>query len=106
MSAFHRVDDIEAMPAARFFELAYRLPAYQGVLQLRIRAMTAGGDGGTAAAARHGAQQGAARGRVSVTERDNVPVTRAVVASDPTLGGIFSSGTFTRTKAEGGDPRA
>ena len=41
-----------------------------------------------------------------MTERDNVPVTRAVVASDPTLGGIFSSGTFTRTKAEGGDPRA
>ena len=43
MSAFHRVDDIEAMPAARFFELAYRLPAYQGVLQLRIRATATAG---------------------------------------------------------------
>lgn len=35
MSVFHRVDDIRAMPAARFFQLAYRLDAYRGVMRER-----------------------------------------------------------------------
>lgn len=36
MSVFHRVDDIEAMPAARFFAFAARLPAYQGAVRFRF----------------------------------------------------------------------
>jgi hypothetical protein len=35
MSAFHRVDDIEVMPAGRFFRLAARLPAYSGAVRHR-----------------------------------------------------------------------
>lgn len=36
MSAIHRVDDIWAMPAARFFSLAWRLPCYRGVMRERV----------------------------------------------------------------------
>jgi len=34
MSAIHRIDDIWSMNAERFYRLAYRLPAYQGVLRM------------------------------------------------------------------------
>jgi len=37
-SVFHRVDDVSAMPARRFFSLAVRLVAYKGVLRARIEA--------------------------------------------------------------------
>lgn len=33
MSVFHRVDDVEAMPARRFIDFALRLPAYKGVIR-------------------------------------------------------------------------
>lgn len=36
MSVFHRVDDIYSMPGPLFFSRAYRLPAYQGVMQARV----------------------------------------------------------------------
>jgi hypothetical protein len=36
MSAFHRVDDIEAMPTGRFFAFAARLPAYRGAVRFRF----------------------------------------------------------------------
>lgn len=36
MSVFHRVDDIYSMPGPRFFRLAARLPAYEGVMRLRL----------------------------------------------------------------------
>jgi hypothetical protein len=38
MSAVHGVADIHSMPAARFFQRAWRLPHYQGVM--RDRAIT------------------------------------------------------------------
>lgn len=38
MSVFHRIDDIYAMDGARFFTLAPRLPAYPGVMQVRVQA--------------------------------------------------------------------
>lgn len=34
-SVFHRVDDVWSMSGPRFFKLAWRLPAYQGVMQAR-----------------------------------------------------------------------
>lgn len=37
MSAIHRVDDIYALPAQRFFPWATRLPAYPGVMQVRAQ---------------------------------------------------------------------
>lgn len=33
MSAIHRIDDIWQMKPARFFQFAYRLPAYRGVMR-------------------------------------------------------------------------
>lgn len=35
LSAFHRIDDMWAMEAGRFFRFAYRLPAYQGAMRAR-----------------------------------------------------------------------
>ena len=34
LSAVHRIDDIWTMEAGRFFRLAWRLPAYQGVMRM------------------------------------------------------------------------
>ncbi len=41
MSAFHRIDDIYSMEAARFFRLATRLPAYKGVMRALMEAEVA-----------------------------------------------------------------
>lgn len=38
MSAIHRIDDIHAVSARRFFALVPRLPAYPGVMQVRVQA--------------------------------------------------------------------
>lgn len=38
LSAFHRVDDWEAMDAPRYLALVPRLPAYKGMVRLRIEA--------------------------------------------------------------------
>lgn len=38
MSVFHRVDDVQSMPAVQFFAYADRLTAYTGVLQARAHA--------------------------------------------------------------------
>lgn len=35
-SAVHRVDDIFAMDGPRFMRMAWRLPAYQGVMRMRF----------------------------------------------------------------------
>lgn len=35
-SVFHRVDDIYSLDGPRFFRLALRLPAYEGVLRMRF----------------------------------------------------------------------
>lgn len=35
MSAIHRVDDVRALTARRFFSLAERLPGYDGVIRRR-----------------------------------------------------------------------
>lgn len=37
MSVYHRVDNIYAMPAARFFRFAERLPYYEGATQWAMR---------------------------------------------------------------------
>lgn len=37
LSVLHRVDDMEVMPAPRFYALAYRLTAYQSVIATKVR---------------------------------------------------------------------
>jgi hypothetical protein len=86
MSAVHRVDDIWAMPAARFFRLAWRLPHYRGVMRDRVLALQREqGDEPVAAPAPQ--QRGPARKPAARAE----PVTEAAL-SDPVLGKIFSFG--------------
>jgi hypothetical protein len=38
MSAFHRIDDVRAMPAPRFITFALRLFAYKGILRALVEA--------------------------------------------------------------------
>jgi hypothetical protein len=58
LSAIHRIDEIEAMPAPRFYSLVYRLSAYPGVIQARVRAQSA----------RKSAQRAAMPSEMSATE--------------------------------------
>ena len=37
-SVFHRVDDMLSLPASKFFRLAERLPAYEGIMRVRVEA--------------------------------------------------------------------
>jgi len=39
MAAIFRVDDIMTLSAPVFFQRCYRLPAYQGVMRMRLEAM-------------------------------------------------------------------
>jgi len=85
MSVFHRVDDIWLMPPARFFMLAHRLPAYQGVMRERTLAAQ---QENTPEAAAH--QPPTAPAPRATAPRAN-PVTKAAL-NDPTLKAIFSFG--------------
>lgn len=38
MSVFHRIDDVEAMPAPKFLRFARRITCYQGVMAARLAA--------------------------------------------------------------------
>jgi hypothetical protein len=78
MSAVHGVRDVTELDGRTFLSLAWRLPAYQGVM--RARAIEAAETSDTPPAAARKPQQEA------------IPVTRAVVAADPMLAGIFSFG--------------
>jgi hypothetical protein len=80
MSAIHRVDDIWSMPGARFFRLAWRLPAYEGVMRARVM---------QAHETPRGAPQPARRAAPS---RQVNPGTRATIQADPAFRGIFSFG--------------
>jgi hypothetical protein len=85
MSVFHRVDDIWQMKPARFFMLAHRLPAYQGVM--RERTLAAQREQEPQAA---GPRAPAASAPRTPAPRDKL-VTRAAL-NDPTLKAIFSFG--------------
>jgi hypothetical protein len=50
-SVFHRIDDIESMGSVRFFQMAYRITAYSGVMSSRQYRRAATGTGGGVAAA-------------------------------------------------------
>lgn len=85
MSVFHRVDDIWAMPPARFFRLAYRLPAYRGVMrEVALAAQRDQEPEDRPVAAR----TAPAPARRQPAARDR-PVTKAAL-HDPAFKGIFS----------------
>lgn len=90
MSAVHRVDDIHSMPAARFFQLAWRLPHYRGVVRdLVLRWQQEAEEGQSAPAARPAQQQRPGPAQSRQVE----PVTEAALADeDPAIRNIFSFG--------------
>jgi hypothetical protein len=85
MSVFHRVDDIWAMPPARFFMLAYRLPAYRGAMrEVALAEQRDREPEGRPVAARPTAAPAPRAPAAS-----NRPVTKAAL-HDPAFKGIFS----------------
>lgn len=85
LSVFHRVDDITALDGPTFLRLAWRLPAYQGVMRARLLAEQQDADGDRPAPSRSAAQ-------ASGDDRDWNPGTKATLMADPNLKGIFSFG--------------
>jgi hypothetical protein len=51
MSVFHRIEEVEKMPARRFFSFAVRLPAYSGAVAARLSSLVATQKPATSAAA-------------------------------------------------------
>lgn len=49
MSVFHRIEEVESMPARRFFAFATRLPAYSGAVTARLTVAAAAQQPATAA---------------------------------------------------------
>lgn len=86
MSAVHRVDDIEAMPAARFFRLAWRLPHYRGVMRDRVIALQREEEDDAPRAQAQPSSRQAAPVRAQASRAQ--PVTEAVL-SDPVMSRIF-----------------
>ncbi|MFJ9771240.1 hypothetical protein ACIRVF_08345 [Kitasatospora sp. NPDC101157] len=80
-SVFHRIADITLLDGPTFFRLAWRMPAYEGVM--RVRATAQQGDGDTAG------MPHMAPGRY---EEIN-PGTRTALAADPAFAGLFSYGS-------------
>lgn len=88
MSAFHRVDDVYAMPGPRFFRLAWRLPCYRGVMRERVLAGQR--EDGAGRASPRPVQPEQSQAAAPESGREPVPATKAVIRSDPRLNGIFS----------------
>lgn len=87
MSAFHRVDDIWSMPARKFFPFAFRLAAYQGVMQ--ARAIEAEREAQPAPPPR---SQGDWPAPAASGQRREVPATKVALQNDPVFGGLISFG--------------
>lgn len=90
MSAFHRIDDVYAMPAPRFINLAVRLFAYKGIIRALYEAE------------QHREQQeqlpASVRSRTpSRAGNRNVPSDAATLATDPAFAGQFE----TKVSADG-----
>lgn len=82
MSVFHRVDDITALDGPTLLRLAWRLPAYEGAMRIRVQEAQeepAGVAQGSGSASRAG-------------DAEWNPGTRATLMADPALQGIFSFG--------------
>lgn len=83
MSAFHRIDEVQAMPAGRFINFAVRLFAYKGIVRALAEAeQYREREGQLPAAARRSAPQGA-----DLTRNRTIPSDAATLRTDPALVG-------------------
>jgi hypothetical protein len=81
LSVFHRIDDPSTLDGPRFFRLAWRLAAYQGVMQARVTA-----------------EQQASEPQQRPFEYgapDINPGTQATLQADAAFAGVFSFGGST-----------
>jgi hypothetical protein len=85
MSVFHRVDDVMTLDGPTFFRLAWRLPAYTGVMQARAIEET-----GSSTPAPASTQQPFTYG--AGAQRDINPGTKTTLLAEPAFAGVFSFG--------------
>jgi hypothetical protein len=82
LSAFHRIDDATALDGPTFLKLAWRLPAYTGVMQSRALA-----EQNKERRPAPKAASGPARGGDQIN-----PGTRTTLMAEPAFAGVFSFG--------------
>jgi hypothetical protein len=80
LSVFHRIDDPYLLDGPRYFRLAWRLAAYQGVMQARV-------------AAEQRASEPQQRPFEYGAPADINPGTKTTLQADPAFAGVFSFGT-------------
>lgn len=85
MSAFHRIDDVSALDGPTFFKLAWRLPAYTGVMQARALA-----ESESSSLSQPAAQQPFTYG--ATARQDINPGTKTTLMAEPAFAGVFSFG--------------
>lgn len=83
MSVFHRIDDVTALDGPTFLRLAWRLPAYAGVMQNVVTRQQMEQDSSPAPQT---------DGPFSTPGRDINPGTRATLEADPVFAGLISFG--------------
>jgi hypothetical protein len=81
LSAFHRIDDPSTLDGPRYFRLAWRLAAYQGVMQARAAAEQQASE-----PQQRPFEYGAPSGDVN-------PGTQVTLKADPAFAGVFSFGS-------------
>jgi hypothetical protein len=82
LSVFHRIDDPYSLDGPRYFRYAWRLAAYQGVMQARVNAQQQDSE-----PQQRPFEYGAPAGG------DINPGTQTTLRADPAFAGIFSFGT-------------
>ena len=75
LSAFHRIDDLEAVHPQRLIDLVVRLGFYPGVVQARLRA--------------EAAAEGDSARVLDLSADRTVDSSAASLAADPILGGLI-----------------
>ena len=85
MSVFHRIEEVESMPARRFFAFATRLPAYSGAVTARLAAAMAAEQKPAAAA-------GAPKAAAPAGQQGVMPGTRAAIQGSE-FADLFSWGS-------------
>ena len=83
MSAFHRVDDVRAMPARRFINFTLRLAAYKGIIRALAEA-DAHESGGHAQTAPTPARSGG-----DIRSNRTVESDATTLRTDPALAGMI-----------------
>lgn len=92
LSAFHRVDDLYDLDGPTFFRLAFRLAAYAGVMQARVRAEMDTNQPPPAQAPDVPYATAPAPARAAAAPAEVNPGTQATLQADPAFAGLISFG--------------